>query len=122
MPARTTGGILVVAAALVLAAGAGSAQAAATTSPAVCVIAPDAMFLPGAPGGLFILSSAVGVWRVWAWTSGMCGASPDADLQLTAEPTSSSAAEAPALLPSHPAPPSYGGGRGDDPAGPWPKR
>ncbi len=116
MSAKTFGGALVVAAARSLAAGTGSAQASppAGSAPA---LTPGVVMLPGGHGGPLILS-----WVAQAWRSLLYGAPSAALLENRPAARPASAAETTAPPPVQMAPLSYGGGRGDDPAGPWPVR
>lgn len=117
MPARTIGGTLVVAAALILAAGTGAAHAGAEAGLAPTLPAGGSVLLPGAAGGPLILG-----WVAQVWCSLTHGAPCAPSLTTRPAKTSTSSAEAAAPPPVLATPLSYGGGRGDDPAGPWPTR
>ncbi len=115
MSAKTFGGAFVVAAALVLAAGTGTAQASSPACSAPTLTTPGVVLPPGGVGGPLILS-----WVTQAWRSLIHGAPCAAPLENRPAAGSASAAETTAPPPVQTAPLSYGGGRGDDPAGPWP--
>ena len=119
MAARTIGRTLLVAATLALAAGASPALSGVGMPLAGIAWTPDAIVTAAAAGGPSVLCWLTAAWRAVA--PGVGSSDEAAEEMMSAENTAS-ATEVPPPPSRQTAPLSYGGGRGDDPAGPWPKR
>jgi len=120
MAARTIGRTLLVAATLALAAGASPALSGVGMPLAGIAWTPDAIVTAAAAGGPSILCWLTAAWRPVA--PGIGSSEQAADRIAMSAEKAASTTEVPPPPPVQMAPLSYGGGRGDDPAGPWPNR